>query len=50
MPRKEYTSLPTNYPVCEQSGCPKEATCLHQVAYSMMLDFDKYEEHINWSA
>lgn len=50
MPKKEYTSLPINYPVCEHSSCPKEATCLHQIAYSMMLDFNKYEEHINWSA
>ena len=22
MPRKEYTSLPTNYPVCEHNDCP----------------------------
>lgn len=38
MPKKEYTSLPINYPVCEHSSCPKAATCLHQVAYSMMLE------------
>ena len=28
MPRKEYTSLPTNYPVCEHSDCPMAASCL----------------------
>ena len=38
MPQKEYTSLPINYPVCEHSSCPKAATCLHQVAYSMMME------------
>ena len=38
MPKKEYTSLPINYPVCEHSSCPMAATCLHQVAYSMMME------------
>lgn len=38
MPKKEYTSLPKDYPVCEHSSCPKAATCLHQTAYSMMLE------------
>lgn len=38
MPKKEYTSLRKDYPVCEHSSCPLAATCLHQVAYSMMLE------------
>ena len=47
MPRKEYTSLPTNYPVCEHSGCPKAATCLHQIAHTMMLKNEEYLRLIN---
>ena len=38
MSKKEYTALPINYPVCEHSSCPMAATCLHQVAYSMMME------------
>lgn len=38
MPKKEYTSLPKDYPVCEHSSCPMAAACLHQVAYSMKLE------------
>ena len=38
MPKKEYTSLPKDYPVCEHSSCPLAATCLHQTAYSMMME------------
>lgn len=44
MPKKEYTSLPINYPVCEHSNCPMAATCLHQVAYSMLLE--QNEEYV----
>ena len=38
MPKIEYTSLPKDYPLCEHSSCPMAATCLHQVAYSMMME------------
>ena len=38
MPKKATTSLPTNYPVCEHSSCPMAATCLHHIAYNMMLE------------
>lgn len=38
MPKKEYTSLPNDYPVCEHSSCHRAATCLHQTAYSIMLE------------
>ena len=34
MPKKIYTSLPSNYTVCEHSDCPMAATCLHQLAYT----------------
>lgn len=38
MLKKEYTSLPKDYPVCEHSSCHRAATCLHQTAYSIMLE------------
>ena len=38
MSKKENTSLPTNYPVCELSSCSMAATCLHHIAYSMMME------------
>ena len=44
MPKKEYTSLPDDYPVCEHSSCPMAANCLHQVAYSMMME--QNEEYV----
>ena len=42
MPKKEYASLPKSYPVCEHSGCPMAATCLRQVAYSILMKLDNY--------
>ena len=47
MPKKEYTSLPINYPVCEHSSCPMAATCLHQVAYSTLMEHEEYLQLIN---
>ena len=41
MSKKENTSLPTNYPVCEHSSCPMATTYLHHIAYSMMLEQHK---------
>lgn len=38
MPKKENTSLPTNYPVCEHNSCPMAATCLHHIAYSILME------------
>lgn len=38
MPKKENTSLPTNYPVCEHNSCPVAATCLHHIAYSILME------------
>ena len=41
MSYKEFTSLPTNYPVCELSNSPMAATCLHHVAYSIVMEQNK---------
>lgn len=38
MPKKEHTSLPANYPVCEHNSCPMAATCLHHIAYSILME------------
>lgn len=46
MPKKEYTSLPNDYPVCEHS-CPMAATCLHQTAYSTLIEHAEYLRLIN---
>ena len=42
MPKKEYTSLPINYPVCEHSSCPMAATSLHKTAYSTLMEHAEY--------
>ena len=47
MPKKEYTSLPKDYPVCEHSSCPMAATCLHQTAYSTLLEHADFLRLIN---
>lgn len=47
MPKKEYTSLPKDYPVCEHSSCPLAATCLHQIAYSTLMEHEEYLQLIN---
>ena len=47
MPRKEYTSLPTNYPVCEHNDCPMATNCLHQIAHAIMLKNEEYLRLIN---
>ena len=47
MPKKEYTSLPKDYPVCEHSSCPMAATCLHQTAYSTLMEHEEYLRLIN---
>ena len=46
-PKKEYTSLPITYPVCEHSSCPMAATCLHQTAYSTLMEHAEYLRLIN---
>lgn len=38
MPTKNKLTVPSNYPVCEHSSCPLAVSCLHHIAYSMMLE------------
>ena len=47
MLKKEYTSLPKDYPVCEHSSCPMAAACLHQTAYSTLMEHAEYLRLIN---
>ena len=47
MTKKKYTSPPTGYPVCEHSSCTMAATCLHQMAYSILMEKEKYLRLIN---
>ena len=47
MPKKTYTSLPSNYTVCEHSDCPMAATCLHQLAYTELLKTEPYLRLLN---
>lgn len=47
MPKKFYTPIPTNYPVCEHSDCPMAVTCLHQIVYATMLENKGYIHLIN---
>ena len=42
MPKKEYTTLPKEYPVCMHSSCPMATTCLHQKAYFTMMEQDEF--------
>lgn len=47
MSKKTYTSLPPNYPVCEHNDCPMAATCLHQLAYTTLLNTETYLRLLN---
>lgn len=47
MPKKEYTNLPPNYPVCGHADCPMAANCLHQIAYAEKMESDEYLQLIN---
>ncbi len=44
MTNKSITSPPCNYPVCQHHDCPMATTCLHQIAYAMLL---QNEDHLN---
>ena len=35
--KKTYTFLPIDYAVCKHADCPMAATCMHQLAYPMLL-------------
>ena len=47
MSKKEYTSLPKDYPVCKHSSCPMAATCLHQTPYSTLMEHAEHLRLIN---
>ena len=47
MPKLTYTSLPTDYPVCQHTDCPLAATCLHQLAYPTLLGSQTCQRLIN---
>lgn len=47
MPNKAYTTLLSNYTVCEHSDCPMSATCLHQLAYTELLKTETYLRLLN---
>ena len=47
MPKKFYTTLPDDYPVCQHSDCPMAATCLHRIAYTALIEEKDYLRLIN---
>ena len=47
MPKRTYTSLHTDYPVCKHADCQMAATCLHQQAYPTLLGSETYLRLIN---
>lgn len=47
MPKKTYTTMPVNYPVCLHSDCPLAGTCLHGMAYASLLEHETYLRLIN---
>lgn len=47
MSKRFYTTLPDGYAVCEHVDCPVASTCLHQIAYGILLEKEKYLRLIN---
>lgn len=47
MPKRTYTSLPTNYLTCEHTDCPQASTCLHQLAYTELMQTEDTLHLIN---
>ena len=47
MPKKLYSTVPTGYPVCIHSQCPKASECLHQIAYELLRKDKTYMHLIN---
>ena len=47
MPKKIYTGIPFQYPVCLHSDCPQAATCLHQIVYPTLLKSQTYLKLVN---
>ena len=47
MPKKFYTSLPSGYAACLHADCPMAETCLHQIAYPMLLETNNILSVVN---
>lgn len=47
MPKKQYTSLPSGYAVCQHSDCKMASTCLHQLAYDQLMQKETYLRLLN---
>lgn len=47
MPKKLFVSMPVGYAVCQHSDCQMSKTCLHQVAYPVVLEKETYVKLIN---
>lgn len=45
--KKTYHELPGDYEVCKHSDCPMANTCLHQIAYSRLIETQEYLRLIN---
>lgn len=44
---KIYSNIPTNYPLCLHTDCPKAETCLRQLAFRRQADLGMYLRLIN---
>lgn len=47
MPKKIYTGIPFQYPVCLHADCPRAATCLHQIVYPKLMKSDTILKLVN---
>ncbi len=47
MPKKTYTDIPQQYPVCLFADCPQAATCLHFIVYEPLKKTETIMRLIN---
>ena len=47
MPKKQYKDIPTDYPICQHTDCPRAAICLHQLAYQPLMERNEILQLIN---
>ena len=47
MPKRNYSTLPADYPVCILEDCPMAATCLRQTAFSDLRESETFLRLIN---
>ena len=47
MSTKNKLIVPHNYPVCEYHNCPMAASCLHQIAFTTMIEQEEFLHLIN---